>query len=399
MKIRRKEDIVFIANGIMGEKPGLTGGETRFIEIGKTWAKKGMGIHLVSSVGGKYICNKLGLRVKFHNNFSYAGVKQSRAIFIKNIIKTLWPPKSLKKFGTGVVYCSSEQFYDVIPGIVLKLRYFRTIKLVVVVHWLPPIMWWRRKNSSFLNSLFFLVSERVGLWLGLLFTDRVLPVSLSTKKRLLKDPLGRMFKKKVFAVNCGVDIERVREITKSAKKKEYDAVFMKRIQATKGIFDLIGIWEMVVRKIPDAKLIVIGSGIDEARAKSIVKERGLGKNIKFLGVIYDDKRKFTEIAKAKLFLLPSYEENWAIVIGEAMAAGVPVLAYRLDELVDVWKNNVGWISVGDKKEFVKKVVYFLYHKGEREKLSKKAFKYVRKFDWKAIATREIQIINGESAKK
>ena len=62
--------ILFIANVIFGENPGLSGGEIRFIEIAKFWASKGHEIHLMSSKGGKTLCNNLGLEVIFHNIYN-----------------------------------------------------------------------------------------------------------------------------------------------------------------------------------------------------------------------------------------------------------------------------------------------------------------------------------------
>ncbi len=45
--------ILFIANAIVGENPGLSGGEVRFIGIAKFWTDKGYEIHLMSAKGGK----------------------------------------------------------------------------------------------------------------------------------------------------------------------------------------------------------------------------------------------------------------------------------------------------------------------------------------------------------
>ena len=132
---------------------------------------------------------------------------------------------------------------------------------------------------------------------------------------------------KVHTVECGVNFTEIREISETVSDKHYDAVFMKRIQAVKGIFDIIDIWKMVLKERPNAKLVVIGEGIDGEKARRIVKEENLSNNIIFSGMVLDTIEKFQLLASSKLFVLPTYEENWAIVIGEAMAAGIPVITY------------------------------------------------------------------------
>ena len=383
--------VLFIANAIVGEMPGLTGGEVRFIEIAKNWQKHGYRIHLLSSRGGRILCEKLGLKVILHSISNSKEV--NRLTFITRFFEAFFLPKTLEHFDEGIVYSSSEQIYDVIPGVILKLKSLRKIKLAVAVHWLPPVKWWERKQSTFLNSLLFLISERTGLFLGCLFANRLLPVSEATKNQMRKSLFGRLFLKKVTAVECGINFQEIRKISQKVKVKKYEAVFMKRIQAVKGVFDLIKILDIVVKKIPEAKLIVIGSGIDEEEAKRMVFEKKLNKNIEFLGVIYDMKEKFNKLAESRLFLLPSYEENWAIVIGEAMTAGLPVLAYDLPELIEVWKDNFIQVPLGNTKIFADKIIELLDNPKEIDRMSKKALKFVKKYDWEAIAKKELEIIS------
>lgn len=383
---------LFIANGIVGEKPGLSGGEMRFIEIAKEWQKNKIEIHLLSSPGAKRLCEELGLKVILHS-ISQSKFK-NRLTFVLNTFKSFFLPKSLKDFSNGAVYCTSEQLYDLIPGVILKLRNIKNIKLASAVHWLPPLAWWTRKQSTFINSLLFLISERLSLLLGVLFANKLLPVSEDTKRQMKESLIGKMGLKKATAVKCGVNVDEVVRIVTNVKQNKYEAVFMKRLQAVKGIFDLIEIWKLVTDSIPDAKLIIIGSGVDGDRAKQMVKNLKLENNIKFLGVIYDIKEKYTQIASSKLFLLPTYEENWAIVIGEAMAAKVPVLTYGLNELKDVWQDNAIYIPTGNKKLFAETIIRSLKDAESRDRIVRRAFKYVSQFEWSKIAKEELEIITG-----
>jgi glycosyltransferase involved in cell wall biosynthesis len=174
--------------------------------------------------------------------------------------------------------------------------------------------------------------------------------------------------------------------------KVYDAVFLKRVQAVKGALDLPKIWKHVVATNPKAKLLVIGFGEDFDRLKEMVKQEGLESNIELAGLVYDLQKKFSLLCSSKLFILPSYEENWAIVIGEAMGAGLPVVAYGLDELKVVWKDNFVPVPVGDTEAFSKNILQLLNNEYARQSLAAKAKDYVARLDWSRIAERELQAI-------
>jgi glycosyltransferase involved in cell wall biosynthesis len=379
--------ILLIANSIVGEEPGFTGGESRFIEIAKNWQAQGHEIHLMSSSSGKKLCERVGLPVILHE--SSADTITSRWAFI---LRTLKMPfvlcKLLGDFTEGIVYSTNEQLYDVLPALYVKLRCGRCVTWATVVHWLPPLLFWRRKSSKLLNSLLFLISERMSVYLAGYFGDRLLAVSASTKEQLLATYVP---KRKIFTVECGVNYDQVQSLV-SRYNQEYDAIFIKRLQAVKGVFDLIDIWKEIIRVRPNARLLVVGEGIDSDEMKRRIRDNGLDRNILLTGTIYDVKKKYEMLSRSKLFVLPSYEENWAIVIGEAMAAGVPVIAYDLQELRTVWKDHYVPVPTGDVAVFAKKIGVLLDDEEQRMQLSARAKEFVRCYDWRKIAEKELHIM-------
>lgn len=384
--------ILFIANTIFGENPGLSGGEVRFIEIAKHWASKGHEIHLMSSGSGAKLCSKLGLPVILHTLSDSKGV--NTFAFICRAIKSLFfLPRSLDTFDEGIIYSTNEMIPDVFPALRLKLRNRNKIKWATVVHWMPPFPPWKRKEASVLNATLFFINERVSVWLANRFADVLLPVSTMTERQLFS---ARANRAKIRAVECGVAYDELRRIAATADYKTHDAVFMKRLQAVKGIFDLIEIWELVVKARPGARLVIIGEGIDGKKARDMVKTKGLERNIEFAGLICDLTAKMTCIANSRLFVLPTYEENWAIVIGEAMAAGTPVISYDLKELVDVWKDNFIRVPLGDKAHFANRIVQLLDSPDKLREISQKGIEYVKQYDWRVIAEKELAIISGKA---
>jgi len=386
-----KKQALFIALGV-SEKPGISGGETRFMEVARGWEERGYNIHLLSTGGGPYLCEKFNLKAKHH--IVRIGVK-GRLGFVSRFFNAFFTPKSLKGFKEGIVVSTNEQLYDIFPGLLLKLKNPKKIRWAVVTHWLPPYAWWTRKESTFLNSLMFLISERVSLYLACIFADKILAVSQSTKDQIKRDFFARFFIKKVKAVECGVNYSEIRRASEKVGEKKYEAVFMKRLQAVKGVFDLVKIWKEVIKELPNAKLVVIGSGIDGDEVKKKVKDQNLEKNIIFTGPIFDFEQKIKKVSSAKLFILPSYEENWAIVIGESMACGIPVLAYDLKEYGGVWGDKFIPVPVGDTQEFAKKIVSLLKDPQNLNEVGIKALEFVKKYDWNNISVKELELILNE----
>ena len=65
----------------------------------------------------------------------------------------------------------------------------------------------------------------------------------------------------------------------------------------------------------------------EAKVKARVKELGLEDRFIFTGALNDDE-KWKAYARADLFVLPTYSENFGIVVAEALWAGVPVITTK-----------------------------------------------------------------------
>lgn len=379
--------ILFVENAIVGKRPGLSGGETRFLEMARGFMKQGHEIHLLSSEGARHLLREFHILAKLHVISSSRAT--ARWVFWVRLWQSLVQlPHSLRAEEFDIVYSCSEQIYNVVSSVRL-VRRSPGARLVVVVHWLPPSPPWRRSGNKFFNNLFFWLAERSGLYLAVRFAHRLLPVSEATAAQLRQ---AKIPERRFRAVECGVDLAGIRRWLKRSPPVRYDAVFMKRIQRAKGIFDLIEAWLTVTKRFPKARLAIIGEGIDREPAEQLVKKLKLERNIDFLGVIYDFKEKFQLIASSKLFLLPTHEENWAIVIGEAMAAGTPIIAYGLKELKAVWGEACTWVRPLDVEGFAEAIVQDLAAPQARKARQRLALEYVKRYDWTEIARKELELI-------
>src|SRR6202034_4671627 len=71
------------------------------------------------------------------------------------------------------------------------------------------------------------------------------------------------------------------------------------------------------------KAVLAGEGEEEGALRDLAREKGLGEELRFAGWVTDKQAFFDSI---DLFCLPSHHEPFGIVLLEAMAQGLPVVA-------------------------------------------------------------------------
>lgn len=131
-------------------------------------------------------------------------------------------------------------------------------------------------------------------------------------------------------------------LTPSTKEKEY-LVFLGRIEDIKGTNEAIQ-----VAKKSNLPLVIAGNIAPEHQHYFDEKVRPYidGEKIKYVGPV-DDIQKRQLFAGAKAFLMPiKWEEPFGIVMIEAMACGVPVLAFRRGAAPEIVTEGTGFISSG-----------------------------------------------------
>lgn len=101
------------------------------------------------------------------------------------------------------------------------------------------------------------------------------------------------------------------------------AVFTGRIDAAKGLAELVAAWRMVADRRRDARLWIVGDGPFESDLRRQIEAEDLSSRVVLTG-IFDDVSDV--LAAADLFVLPSHEEGMSQSLLEAMAAGLPTVA-------------------------------------------------------------------------
>lgn len=132
------------------------------------------------------------------------------------------------------------------------------------------------------------------------------------------------------------------------------ALFVSRMHPKKGVLELVEGWEKIfnaeMQRGRDGcgwvcELVYTVSGDlereYEARVKARVKELGMQDQFIFTGALNDDE-KWKAYARASLFVLPTYSENFGIVVAEALWAGVPVITTKGTPWHELETCRAGW---------------------------------------------------------
>ena len=146
---------------------------------------------------------------------------------------------------------------------------------------------------------------------------------------------------RIDVIPNGIDLPRRRERAIDAGDGTRTALYLGRIHPKKGLPMLIAAW---ARLRPDGWRLVI-AGPDEAghRAEVMraVAEARLDSAVVFPGPVEGDAKR-AAFEAADLFVLPSYSENFGIVVAEALAHGVPVLTTRGTPWAGLEERRCGW---------------------------------------------------------
>lgn len=129
------------------------------------------------------------------------------------------------------------------------------------------------------------------------------------------------------------------------------ALFVSRMHPKKGVMELVEalrLCDSALKKWKVELVYTVSGDLEkeyEAKVRARVKELGLEDQFIFTGALNDDE-KWKAYARADLFVLPTYSENFGIVVAEALWAGVPVITTKGTPWAELESKKCGkWIDL------------------------------------------------------
>jgi glycosyltransferase involved in cell wall biosynthesis len=213
---------------------------------------------------------------------------------------------------------------------------------------------------------------------------------VATKKLLLP------FKKKISIIPNGIDLTLFKPASGVVSKKNsllFISILDKHHEF-KGLDYLLDALKMLKRDFPDIQLTIVGEGELKRHYQRKAVLLNLGENVSFVGEVKQEEL-VSYYNAASLFILPSTEiEGFGIVLLEAMACHVPVIATSIvGTSGDIKKYNAG-IVVEPRKadELAQAITTILNQPALAEEMGRNGRRLVEeKYDWKNIA-RQIESI-------
>ena len=177
-------------------------------------------------------------------------------------------------------------------------------------------------------------------------------------------------------------------LRKNIKKKK--AIFFSRLHKKKGIEYLIKAWNEINH--PEWKLDIVGPKDNNLYYQKLIKLKKFNDKINFLKPIYSNKKKKELFDRYDFFILPSFEENFALAVLESFARGLPVLTNINTPWDDIIAYNAGWY-IKDDYFALKKTLNNIFNITESDLHTKKinAIKLAETYNWNTLYKKYLKI--------
>lgn len=224
-------------------------------------------------------------------------------------------------------------------------------------------------------------SKKLVEYLTLFLCDKTIDeliVPTEKAKELFKDKYK--VKRDVYVIPSGIDTTRFykENIDKNEiinlkkdlglKKTDFIVLYVGRIAKEKSIDFLINNFNSVLKRIPKAKMIIVGDGPDIKDLIDLSKKEGLENKIIFAG-----KAPWTDVPKyyslCDVFVTASKTETQGLTVMEAMGASKPVVAIRDESFELMITDKKDGLFFDDEKSYVDMIYEVYKNKKLRDEIS------------------------------
>jgi len=277
---------------------------------------------------------------------------------------------------TGLIKLFRKINPDIIHSHLFQARFYSTIahffynRSVLITH--------KHNNVNPKKHNIFIFFEMISIF----FNKKIIAISNSVKKSLIKYEL--IPSSKIFVLQNGVDYQKFNGIAKSKIISNNEQIIIGtvcRLEEQKGIRYLLLAMKIILTKFPTVQLEIVGDGSLLDELKELTQKIGISNSVNFFG-------KFAEVIpfykRMNIFVLPSIYEGFGIVLLEAMAAGIPVVATNVDGISEVVIDKESGLLVPPKNpEGIANAVINIIENSElTEKLVMEGYKRAALFDIK-----------------
>ena len=195
---------------------------------------------------------------------------------------------------------------------------------------------------------------------------------------------------RVFVVPNGVDLNVYRPVC--GKFGVPTVLWVGRVKRYKRVDHVLRAFRVVERRLPDARLVVVGDGDYLSVLKKMRERLGLS-NVVFAGRVSEEE-KVRLMSGSWVVVSASLVEGWGLTVTEAGACGTPCVGYDVGGLRDSVVDGVTGLLVesGDVEGLGEALVRVLGDRGLRVRLSRNALEYAKGFSWDKTAEEFMKVL-------
>lgn len=175
----------------------------------------------------------------------------------------------------------------------------------------------------------------------------------------------------------GIDVAEYQcrpiEFISNVKKQ---ILFLSRIHQKKGIEILINVWDKMRVDFPNWRVVIAGNGEESyiEQLKHMIFSKELTDVIEIIPPAFGEA-KHKLYMESSIFVLPTYSENFGMVIAEALACGVPVITTNGTPWQELNDEKIGWCvdlteenieqAIRDALSLPKEILFEMGQKGSK----------------------------------
>jgi glycosyltransferase involved in cell wall biosynthesis len=215
-------------------------------------------------------------------------------------------------------------------------------------------------------------------------------VSNNDTKKIIIDEYG-VKSEKISIIPNGVDLSLFNITTEKDPKK---IVFAGAMYYHRGLDILLEAIPFVIKKIPDAKFVLLGSGAEMDKLKKIVLENKLENSVEFKGWIKREQipKNISDasIGIGPLRLTDVTSRALPIKVLEYMAVSLPIIAQKGTLPEDILENEKNGYFIENANDLAEKITLLLNQPKKVENMGIQSSKMVQKFSWDNVVKNIIE---------
>ena len=282
-------------------------------------------------------------------------------------------------------YCKNPDLFfgvdnlNAFTGLCIRLLFKKTRVIYYVIDYVPV-----RFKNKILNNIYHFIEKTAAQYSNI--TWNLSPRMIEGRENKWKKKFPHQ-----IIVPYGIYFGRMKRVSFDKINKQ-EIVFMGALLEKQGVQLVINSLPLIIKRIPDVKLTIIGKGPYEDNLRKLVIKFRLGKHVSFLGHIESHEEMENRIAKAAVAIAIYDPKNADFSyyadpgkIKNYLGAGVPVIMTDVPHIArQIEKEKCGFIVEYKVKSLADTIIKIFTEKKIMEEYKGNAIKYSSRLDWDNI---------------